>query len=292
MEATFPVELMNDALPAPWGSKGQWLTLSDGAAIWYTACGEGAPLVLLHGWRASARFWQRNVPQLAQHFRVIVPDLRGHGASSKTMQGHTIMRYARDVRELCLFLGVERPVVAGWSMSGSIALEYWRCYGQEATRGIATIDSSLAPFADGGWNAFRFKDTKSDGHSENMRALRNDPEVFAKNFLAGMFGAVKATPEELDWMSDEVAKTPPWIATAIHSDYVLRNYERVLPTVSVPTAVFAGAFGAGGLAMGKHFADCLPQGRYHPYPHCGHMPFYEDAHTFNAQLMAFCHDCA
>ena len=293
--------MFNPTLASPWGRPGRLLQLSDGALMWYTETGPARqdlvqeqamthkrPILLVHGWRVSSRFWLRNVPVLAGQFRVVTPDLRGHGSSTKILEGHTIAQYARDLHELAQALGLERPIIAGWSMAGSIMLEYWRQFGPEHVGAIALIDSCVAPFADGAWNAFRMKQGKSDLHSQTMRALRNDPENFARQFMSSMFGDVKATDEELDWMTDEVAKTPPWIATAIHTDFVARDYERSLPHVTVPLGVFAGEFGAGGLEMGRHFAQQAPLGRCYPYPHCGHLPFYEDAATFNAEFAAFC----
>jgi len=281
------LDSMNEALPSLWGSAGKWLTLSDGAVIWYTESGTGKPLVLVHGWRASARFWKRNAPELAKHFRVIVPDLRGHGSSTKVLHGHTIPRYAQDLHELCLFLDAERPIFAGWSMGGSVCMEYWRHYGPEHMGGIALVDSNVAPFADGEWNAFRMKQGKSDAHNANMKALARDPEGFSRQFAASMFGSVPGTVEELDWMTEELTKTPPWIAAAIHSDFVVRNYERLIPSVTVPAAVFSGVFGEGNLEMGQHFAEYFQDGRYFPFAHCGHLLFYEDARRFNKYMTEF-----
>ena len=48
-------------------------------ALWWAEQGSGEPLVLLHGGLADARFFSRNVPALAERFRVYTPDARGHG---------------------------------------------------------------------------------------------------------------------------------------------------------------------------------------------------------------------
>ena len=283
----YPPESMNDALPAPWGGEGKYLRLNDDAVIWYTQIGSGRPLVLIHGWRGSSRFWKRNVSELAKHFRVILPDLRGHGSSTKVLHGHTISRYAQDLHELCTYLNLDRPIFAGWSMAGSICMEYWWRFGSTHMGGLALIDCNVAPFSNAPWNAFRMKEGKSDAHNESLRALTRDPEGFSRSFAASMFGTTPATSEELDWMTDEMTKTPPWIAAAVHSDFVVRNYERLIPSVTVPAAVFAGVFGPGSLEMGKHFADYFQDGRYFPYEHCGHALFYEDPRRFNNQMIAF-----
>jgi non-heme chloroperoxidase len=77
-----------------------YLETNDGAKIYYEDGGAGRPILLVHGWLCSSRFWQKNVPELANEFRVVTIDLRGHGNSAKTLTGHTVAQYARDVRQV------------------------------------------------------------------------------------------------------------------------------------------------------------------------------------------------
>ena len=284
-----PKGLMGDSLASPWGSSGAWATMSDGAGLWYTECGEGPALLLVHGWTASSRFWLRNVPELAKHFRVITPDLRGHGSSTKVLQGHTIRRYAQDMRELLLSLGVNQVVLAGWSMGGSICLEYWRRYTLPEVRGIVLLDSNLGPFADQPWNGHRLREGKADAMNDSFQALYDNPEASVAQSSKNLFYNASPSPEDLAWAMAESRKTPPWIAAAIYSDYLVRNYEPLLPQVTIPAAVFSGVFGELSLERGEHFASQFPNGSYYGYPDCGHMPFYEAATRFNKDLTKFMH---
>lgn len=56
-------------------------TVSDGTVLHYTDQGTGQPLVMLHGWGFSGRFFDGSVDRLAEHARVITVDLRAHGDS-------------------------------------------------------------------------------------------------------------------------------------------------------------------------------------------------------------------
>jgi len=96
-----------------------YLEMKDGAKIFYEDQGHGQPIVLVHGWTCSSRFWQENAPELAKEFRVITIDLRGHGNSSKILTGHTISQYARDVREIIEYLALRDVTLAGWSLGGA-----------------------------------------------------------------------------------------------------------------------------------------------------------------------------
>lgn len=86
--------------------------------------GEGPAVVLLHGLAATKLSYMPLLPALAQRFRVIVPDLPGHGESSKRRRGdYTPAGFAETVFALLDELGVERTSVIGNSMGGRIALE-------------------------------------------------------------------------------------------------------------------------------------------------------------------------
>jgi pimeloyl-ACP methyl ester carboxylesterase len=93
------------------------------ANIYYESRGEGAPLILIHGGLSSSAEWEPVVSELATGFRVITPDSRGHGRSSNPAGQLSYARIADDTAELIAALGLERPVVGGWSDGGQVTLE-------------------------------------------------------------------------------------------------------------------------------------------------------------------------
>jgi pimeloyl-ACP methyl ester carboxylesterase len=99
---------------------------SDGVPIHYTAEGEGEPLILIHGFAANADInWRRPgiTGLLANHFRVVSFDCRGHGLSGKPeSQDAYGLELIEDVVRLMDHLDIEKAHVAGYSMGGFIAL--------------------------------------------------------------------------------------------------------------------------------------------------------------------------
>ena len=89
------------------------VTTNDGVGLHYEEKGEGRPLVLLHGWTFSGRFFHRNVAALADRFRVFTPDLRVHGDSERPAHGSRVARLARDLYDLLEALGLEDATVLG-----------------------------------------------------------------------------------------------------------------------------------------------------------------------------------
>ena len=95
----------------------------NGARLAVDESGSGPPLVLLHGLGANAgELWQRPLDALAANFRVVTYDLRGSGRSEVTPGPYTIEGLADDLAALIAELGLERPLVMGHSMGGSVAL--------------------------------------------------------------------------------------------------------------------------------------------------------------------------
>ena len=84
-----------------------------GARIHYAEAGGGEPLVLQHGWPQHWWMWRNQIPALAKRYRVICPDLRGHGWSEATPRGYEKRELMEDAVALLDALGLERVRYAG-----------------------------------------------------------------------------------------------------------------------------------------------------------------------------------
>ena len=97
---------------------------SGGVGIEYEVSGDGAPVVLLHGFPDSGRLWRHQVPALAEAgFRVIVPDLRGYGRSGKPAEAAAYRRelLVGDILAVMTDAGAERAHVVGHDWGASLA---------------------------------------------------------------------------------------------------------------------------------------------------------------------------
>jgi pimeloyl-ACP methyl ester carboxylesterase len=91
-----------------------------GVRIHVAEAGEGEPLVLQHGWPQAWWAWRKMIPLLAERYRVIVPDLRGHGWSEETRGGYEKENLAQDLIALLDELGHERVRLVGHDWGGFI----------------------------------------------------------------------------------------------------------------------------------------------------------------------------
>src|SRR6202789_3212854 len=87
---------------------------NDGARIWYSAFGAGAPVILLHGGLGHSGNWGHQIPALiANGFRAVVIDSRGHGRSTRDGQPYSYELMASDVLAVMNALHLDRVVLVG-----------------------------------------------------------------------------------------------------------------------------------------------------------------------------------
>lgn len=269
---------------------GSTLITKDGAILYYEVTGSGQPLLLVHGWNCSSKFWKKNVPELSKDFQVVTFDLRGCGNSSKIMTGHTIPQYAQDVRAIIEHLNLHDVTLVGWSMGGPIVLSYWEQYSKDSRlKALGLLDVTAAPFCQEDWSCHMLKETTFDGMNDFANAYTSDVKNFAIAFTKNMFKDGKADQSDIDWISAELLKTPAWIGVAIHCDFLMRDYLSVLPTITIPTIVFAAnsIVFTDGIKMSRHYADQLPNSKFVPFEDTGHLLFYEQPERFNRELRDF-----
>jgi len=117
----------------------QWLTLPptpslpkpaesgfapvNGIRVWYAEFGRGEPVLLLHGGLANSNYWGNQVPALAESYRVIVVDSRGHGRSTHDERPYGYDLMASDVLGLMDFLKLPKAAVVGWSDGAILGLD-------------------------------------------------------------------------------------------------------------------------------------------------------------------------
>ena len=96
------------------------------------------PIVFFHGFSQCSHAWIRQMnSDLANTFRLIAVDLRGHGQSEKPLDGYADSRlWADDVRAVIQALDLDRPVLCGWSYGPLVILDYLRHYGEDAIGGL------------------------------------------------------------------------------------------------------------------------------------------------------------
>jgi pimeloyl-ACP methyl ester carboxylesterase len=118
-----------------------------GVRFQYLIAGEGDPVFLLHGYAQTSHMWRPLISELAKTHRVIAPDLRGFGSSSKPESGYDKKTMAQDIHALAASLGHSRIAIAGHDIGLMVAYAHAAQFPREVTR-IALMDAFLPGIGD------------------------------------------------------------------------------------------------------------------------------------------------
>ncbi len=246
-------------------------------------------LLFIHGWSQNHLCWRKQYESaLAQAFRLVAFDLRGHGMSDvpAAAENYTQAQFwADDIAAIIGALGLGRPLVVGWSYGGFIICDYIRAHGQKTVAGIAFVGGAvtLNTAAFGTLIGPGFLDhvpgATADDFPANIQAMR----AFVQGCTA------RALPREdyedaLCWN----IMVPPKVRGALVTRVI--DSDDVLSTLSKPVLMVQGRRDTVILpAMGEHILKTCRTSIASWYPDSGHAPFLEDSSRFNQELADFAH---
>ena len=114
----------------------------NGTRLHYLVGGRGSPVVLLHGFAQTGHMWTPLLAALAEHHTVVVPDLRGAGASAKPRGGYDKKTMAADVHELTRALDLPPATIVGHDIGLMVAYAYAAQFPQDTER-VVLMDAFL-----------------------------------------------------------------------------------------------------------------------------------------------------
>ena len=211
------------------------LTISRGTTISYHDSGTGTPILFLHSFGHNKNLW---FPQLTRFlelgYRVIAPDMPGHGESSFDPDNHTVDLIGQSYVEFLEKLGVKKTVVAGISIGGYIALRMW------ARR--PELISALVMCC-----------TKAEADSDEIKErrrtqIKNIHKHGLENFV--VTGAPKRvapkTAEERPWVVDWIKMMNFTVsaeanAATLEAMAVKEDDTETLKTIDVPALILSGS---------------------------------------------------
>jgi len=264
-----------------------WCTLESGRRLWYEDYGEGPPLVLLHGWCMSSAVWRFQFESLGRIFRLIAPDLRGHGQSEAAPDGHDFAGFSADVVELFQQLDLHDAVLAGWSLGAQVAL--LACSGlRERLCGLALISGTprFTASAD-----FPYGLDAIEIAGMGVKVRRN-PAKALEGFKADMFAdGERGNHEQDERIRLLLGVIPlPDKQVAVQGLKALDEADMrgLLPAIDLPVLILHG----------DQDRICLPEASAYMARHistsshvvfkgCGHVPFLTRCNEFNDAMSSF-----
>jgi pimeloyl-[acyl-carrier protein] methyl ester esterase len=263
------------------------LFLESGRRIWYEDEGEGPPLVLLHGWCMSSQVWRSQRETLRSRFRVIAPDLAGHGRSDASPDGFHLSLLVADLEELFRFLALEDALLAGWSLGAHLAL--WGCGSLRARLSGLILVSGTPRFTACG----DFYPGLDARELRGMRArMRRDPRGTLRDFVSGMFVPGECgQPHLVETIRQLLGEIPlPKTEVALQGLELLAEADlrALLQDVEMPTLIMGGD--RDGICLpgaSAYMAQRIPESSRVIFSGCGHAPFLTRCTEFNDAITTF-----
>lgn len=233
----------------------------------------GTPLLLVHGHPFDRSMWEPQLRHFGADRRVIVPDLRGYGASGGAVPDWSA--FADDLAALLDGLRVPRAVVVGLSMGGQIALELW-ARNPSRVAGLLIADTTAA-----GESA----ESRTARITQAQRLLREGMDPYAVETLYLMV-APEAPPAVAQHVLAMMRSADPAGAAAAQRARADRPDRRAdLTDVAVPTVVVVGSEdGFTPVEDAQVIADGVPGAELVVVDGAAHMPNLERPDAFNAAL--------
>lgn len=248
----------------------------------YAESGSGTPLLFIHGFPLSKAIWTPQLETLSSDFRIITPDLRGHGASQAVPGAYSMEQLSDDLNALLDGLQVNQPVVVcGHSMGGYIAFEFFRRYASRTAGLILTATRAAADSPEG-----------KAGRDQAVEKVQHDG---VNPIVEGMLPKIVSqdTFETQPELVEKIKQIMMGTSTEGVTGALLAMKERpdsvpTLPEINVPALVIHGAGDqiipqADAEQMAADISDCqllILDG-------AGHMPSLEDDRKFNHAVMDF-----
>ncbi|MGH7570822.1 MAG: alpha/beta fold hydrolase [Gemmatimonadota bacterium] len=256
-------------------------------AIYEAGNPDGPPILFIHGFSQNHLTWERQFSgPLADEFRLVALDLRGHGASDKPLDAAAYTDsalWAEDIAAVIEARAIERPVLVGWSYGGYVIADYLRSHGDDALGGIVFVGVSSRAGTE---------EAQADLGEELLQLMGGvfstdvRTSIDATRAFLGLITAQPMDDETFDIALASAMMIPPEVRLALFSRQL--DNDDVLASIGVPTLVVHG----GGdrvvmLSSGEHIAGTVPGARLLVYEGSGHAPFFEDPDRFNQDLAEF-----
>jgi non-heme chloroperoxidase len=245
---------------------------------------DGSPILFIHGWSQNHLCWAKQYESaLADEFRLVAYDLRGHGMSEAPLEPEHYTDgelWANDVAAIIDQLRLDRPVLVGWSYGGFIACDYVRAHGQDQIAAIDFVGGAVklgeAAFGTliGPGFLDHFADATADDLPTNIRGMRAMLKAFAAKPLP---------PDDFETQLSSSMTVPAQIRANLAAREI--DGDDVLRALKVPLLVTHGRADTVVLpAMAEHVLATCPVAEASWYEGVGHAPHLEEPERFNREL--------
>ena len=261
------------------------VNVADGVSLRVLEAGkpsEGPALVFIPGWSTGADIWRHQIEMFAKTYRVIAFDPRSEGESTKVTSGNTPETRAQDLYTLLKRLGVQRPVLIGWSQGVQDIAAYVERYGTKELAGIVLVDAAVSDGADG----MVARSHETAAHFKMFAVY----QAHQREYLGGMMRAIISKPPNdaaIEGLVSTGMKTPADVGVGmLVADMFGVNRTAALKKIECPTLIIASAK-SDELARQQTTANQIPHARFEKVEDAAHAVFVDQPDRFAELLTDF-----
>ncbi len=255
----------------------------EGVDIYVHDGGAGSPaLLFVHGWIMSHEVWKEQIGFFESSHRTVAIDLRGFGASAKPEGNYTLQTFCDDLDFVISSLGLDRPVLIGWSMGASVALVYAATHPERVSK-LVLVDGTPLLVA-----TLDFPHAMPPEAAQQFAALlQSDFAQGARSFVELMFPE-PGTEDLKGWVYGIAQQAHPQIALNCLLVIGTQDLRPYLSQVKSPTLICYGEQDRVCLPEAStYMAERIASAQVASFPGKGHAPFLTDAAAFNSALQNF-----
>ncbi len=252
-----------------------------GTVIEYDDVGNGAPLLLIHGFPLDRALWRAQIEDLHNIARVIAPDLRGFGQSGDAPETMAMDDYAADLRALLDGLNIGPAVVCGLSMGGYIALAFLAKY-PDVVKGLILCNTRAGADSEA---------AREGRYATAQKAFDEGVPAIAEAMLPKMLTeTTRANRDSLTaYVRSMMARQPPGgVAAALRGMAARPDRTPMLASINIPTLIITGS--ADTLILpseSEAMARAIPGSRLVVAPDAAHLSNVENPDVFNTAVREF-----
>jgi len=246
----------------------------------------GKVILFIHGLSQSCIAWKKQMKSdLADTFRLVALDNRGHGLSEKPRDAYgDSSLWADDIHAIINKLELDKPLLAGWSYGGAIISDYIAYYGEDEISGTTWIGAVCRlgeSMQAAGFVGEKFAAAAPGLFSENVgESVATAQKLIELGIPSGV------TQEEMYLLLGSNLVVPPHVRAGLLSRNL--DNDEVVCKIKKPMLLSWGEEDEIiPLRMGEHIAALAKHARISTYPGAGHWPFWEAPVRFNRELREF-----
>jgi non-heme chloroperoxidase len=265
----------------------EYVEVEKNVKLHVTDLGEGAPVVLIHGWPLSDAMYEYQYQYLLQKgYRAVGISLRGFGKSDKPYGKYDYDVYADDIKVVLDKLNITNATLGGFSMGGAIAIHYVAKYNAAHINKLALFGAAAPVWTKR--NDYPYGLTKESVNELIQLSLTDRPQLL-ENFDK-IFGATEtALPKGIgNWLGSINLEASPYATT--QSLIALRDTDlrSELVKIKIPTAIFHGVKDKiCEFALAEQMEKAIENSYIVRFENSGHGMFIEELEKFNAELLKF-----